>query len=140
IYDGSEIVRYPQAKEDTTFTVPDSVNKIGGYAFAGVVYLEEVTIGDSVEEIGSNAFAHAYEGRSNLNTITIGKNVKKIGACAFHYSRTLTNIVFEDTTTWYATEVHRDWTGGSRINVSDSGANVTYFVEEDAMCWYKVAQ
>ena len=54
--DGKALIQYAIGKNDTSFTIPDSVETIGSYAFEDCDSLTSVTIGNSVGTIGSYAF------------------------------------------------------------------------------------
>ena len=62
----------------TTYNIPNSVTKIGGYAFANRE-LTSITIPDSVTAIGAGAFWNCF----NLTTVTIPDAVTEIGNSAF---------------------------------------------------------
>ena len=47
---------YPQAIENTSFTVPETVRTIGTYAFAYAKNIEDLYVGTNVTSIGSRAF------------------------------------------------------------------------------------
>ncbi|MDY4186623.1 MAG: leucine-rich repeat domain-containing protein, partial [Candidatus Borkfalkiaceae bacterium] len=70
-------------------TIPDSVTFIGDYAFAYCSGLTSITIPDSVTSIGSWAF-----GCSGLTSVTIPDNVNSIGSWAFCDCRQLKEIVW----------------------------------------------
>ncbi len=70
-------------------TIPDSVEVIGSYAFF-VNDLTEVTIPDSVEEIGIFAFS-----TNDLTEIIIPDSVEEIGSSAFTYND-LTEVTIPD--------------------------------------------
>ena len=59
--------------------IPDSVTRIGAYAFAGC-YFEGITIPGGVTNIGDNAFADCIK----LKSVTIPDSVTRIGSEAFH--------------------------------------------------------
>jgi hypothetical protein len=61
-----------------TTIIPDTVTMISDWAFEGCEELSNITIPESVTEIGRGAFA-----RSGLTSIVIPKPVKKIGPYAF---------------------------------------------------------
>lgn len=88
----TEIIYYPQNKEGTTYTIPNSVKKIGNYAF-GASPFSEITIPDSVTEIGDEAFCS-----SSIKNIKLSNNLKSIGARAF-YDTYLDGIEFPDSLT-----------------------------------------
>lgn len=62
--DGTELIMYPGGLTDTTYNVPDSVTKIGEYAFAGNSKLTKVSMGE-IAEVGKNAFLNC----SKLTTL-----------------------------------------------------------------------
>ena len=54
--DYATLVAYPEGKQDTSFTVRDRTIRIGAYAFADNVYVQEVTLPVHVRVIGAAAF------------------------------------------------------------------------------------
>ena len=55
--DKTVLIQYALGKEDTSFTVPSTVEKIGDNSFSSASYLTNVSIPDSVKSIGDNAFS-----------------------------------------------------------------------------------
>jgi len=51
------LIRYPQGKEDTSYTVPGSVTTIDKHAFIYCTNLTDVTLPEGLESIGDNAFS-----------------------------------------------------------------------------------
>ena len=78
--DMKTIVSYPSGKKDTKFIVPDTVTKIGSYAFSYNSYLKEVVLPTNLEEIEYAAFYKVY----NLEKVNLGNNLKIIGDYAFN--------------------------------------------------------
>lgn len=74
----------------TDVTIPDSVIDIGGASFQNCNSLSNAIIGNSVESIGSNAF---YSCKA-LKAIEIPSGVKTIGHYAFGFSALETATVF----------------------------------------------
>ena len=72
---------FSRRKGLTSITIPDSVTKIGGGAFQSCTRLTSITIPDSVTEIGFMAFY----GCSGLKNVTIPDSVTSIGTSAFRY-------------------------------------------------------
>ena len=84
------LVAYPMGKEDTSYTVPDSVAVISETAFQYCTNLTTVIVPDSVEIIENEAFEFCY----GLESITLPDSVKHIGNSAFFYCRSLENVTF----------------------------------------------
>ena len=101
----AELINFvnPMAKNNTSFTFPETVKEIKenvfgnnpylkkvelnssikiipNYAFSNCSNLTEITIPNSVEEIGFNAFF----GCKNLKEVHIPKSVEKMGIMAFY--------------------------------------------------------
>ncbi len=66
-------------KEITSVTIPETIEKIGDYAFYNCVSLTDVNIPNTVTSIGGNSFGLCTE----LTKITIPEGVTTIGAGAF---------------------------------------------------------
>ncbi len=73
--------------EPVKIVLPNTVTKIGNSNFAGCRYLKEIVISDSVETIGTSAFAS-----TSLEKLTLGKSLKTIGDSAFAANRSLNEI------------------------------------------------
>ena len=93
-------LEYKDNNKIETVQIPDSVIKIGEYAFGYCTNLKTVSIPDSVESIGRNAF----HGCKSLKEITIGKNVSKIGAGAFLECDSLTDIFVDPESPYFSSQ------------------------------------
>lgn len=72
----------------TEITIPNSVTRIGNYAFVACSYLTSVTIPSSVTSIGDRAFMYC----SALTSVTIPNSVTSIGMYTFFQIRGLTSV------------------------------------------------
>lgn len=72
----------------TSVTIPNSIQKIGGWAFSGCTSLSSITIPNSVQKIDYRAF----NGCTSLSSITIPNSVQKIDFGAFSYCSNLESI------------------------------------------------
>ena len=79
----------------TSITIPDSVTSIGYGAFEDCTGLTSVTIGNSVTSIDNSAFY----GCTGLTSVTIGNSVTSIGNEAFHGCTGLTSVIIPDSVT-----------------------------------------
>ncbi len=73
----TEVIRYPIAEQRNKVILPDTVRKVGSYAFYRA-QIEEVYFPTSVTHIGSNAFAASKIAKADLS------NVEKIEESAFY--------------------------------------------------------
>ena len=76
--DKSRIISF-RNQELTSYVIPNSVTRIGDYAFSSCSSLAEVVIPNSVTRIGDYAFLHC----SSLSSIVIPVSVTIIGSYAF---------------------------------------------------------
>ncbi|MGN1060873.1 MAG: leucine-rich repeat domain-containing protein [Candidatus Coproplasma sp.] len=111
--DKTTLIRYPEGKTATAYTIPDCVTSVGNSAFYGCSSLTRITIGNGVERIES----HAFYGCSSLTSITIPENVSEIGDYAFYSCKALKNATFKVTEGWEVTSI--DYTHET-ISVSSS--------------------
>ena len=87
---------------DTDVTVPDSVSEIGAGAFENNTSLRSVTLHDKVYAIGDRAFY----GCTSLSTVSGGNSVGRVGDMAFRHTPYLENstakyLMLGNTLLWY---------------------------------------
>lgn len=87
-YDKTTLLNFPTVSELTTFKTPESVNKIGKYAFHNAKNLIEVTLSVGVKSIESNAFWSC----DNLTDIYLPEGLQSISFSAFWLCYKLNSI------------------------------------------------
>ena len=93
--EATELIQYPAGKNNTSYSIPNSVTSIGKYAFYDCNNLTSVEIPNSVTLIGWGAFC----GCDGLTSVTIPNSVTSIGDYAFSYCNSLTTVTLPDSIT-----------------------------------------
>ena len=89
------LLQYPQGLANTTYSIPNSVTTIQGYAFSLCSHLVSITIPNSVTSIGWGEFLQC----TSLASVAIPNGVTNIPNYAFYYCGSLTNVVIPDSVT-----------------------------------------
>ena len=86
---------YIGGTEVTELAIPNTIDSIGDYTFAGCEGLTSVTIPNTVTSIGEGAFYDCY----NITSITIPHSVTSIGKKAFGYCYNISSITIPNSVT-----------------------------------------
>ena len=124
--DKSEIVSFRNQKIES-YIIPDSVTKIGDYAFFRCSSLSDIVIPDSVTDIGKCAF----ESCSSLSSIVIPDSVTDIGDYAFPDCSSLSKIVIPDSVTDIGKGVFQGCISLTKIVIPDSVTDIGDFAFSD---------
>ena len=98
--DKTKIIRYSPGKNDSSYTIPNSVTTIDFGAFECCNNLTSITIPNSVTYIYRDAFRYC----NNLTSVTIPNSVTSIGDWAFDGCNNLTNITVDIENENYSSE------------------------------------
>ncbi|MGN0487944.1 MAG: leucine-rich repeat domain-containing protein [Ruminococcus sp.] len=139
----TKLIQYAVGKDDTSFTIPDSVTSIGGSVFLNCTSLTDVTIPSNVTIIGDNAFtgctslasitiengvtsieAYAFSRCTSLTSITLPDSVKSIGFGAFYYCESLTSITMSSSLTTISSSAFYYCTSLKSVTIPDSVTNI----------------
>ncbi len=71
----TELISYPVAKRDTTYTIPGTVTTLDEICFRKSTYLEQINIPDSVTTLDNFVFSYLPA----LKTITLPRSITSIG-------------------------------------------------------------
>ena len=132
------LLAYPSNTIGTVYSIPNSVQKIGEYAFSGSK-LTNVTMPESVTAIGNSAFSgcsklvkisipegvtilgdYVFDGCNQLTDITIPESVTAIGEMAFSGCSSLTGIELPESVTTIGNFAFRDCSGLTGITIPES--------------------
>ncbi len=121
--DKTTLVQYLRGKNETSYTIPNSVTSIAASAFYGCSNLVNIVLPDSVTSVGDSAFYNcrelsiinipdgvtsigneAFSFCDGLSGITIPASVTSIGYGAFLYCRNLNGITVDNANTKYSSE------------------------------------
>lgn len=87
-YSGTILMRYPNGKSDTIYTIPDDTKVIAYRAFANNTTLTNVIFNSSLETIG----AYAFDGCTSIITYTFNSDVPSLTAYDTFDKNSLTSI------------------------------------------------
>ena len=118
--DKTTLIKYPEGKKDTSFTIPNSVTSIGDYAFIGCSVLTSVTIPNSVTSIGSRAFSSC----SGLTSVTIPNSVTSIGSYAFRNCSGLTSVTIPNSVTSIGSNAFNGCSGLTSVTIPNSVTSI----------------
>ncbi len=118
--DKSSLIRYPENKEGSYYTIPNSVTSMGYLAFGGCRSLTSITIPDSVTSINDAVF----ESCSSLTSVTIPDSVTSIGDWAFSYCPKLTRITIPDSVTSIGDGAFYDCTSLTSITIGNGVTSI----------------
>lgn len=90
-HDMSRIIKYPQAKKEKSFIIPDTVNIINAYAFAGCTHLKNIILPNSLTQMGFGAFEYCI----HLTSIKIPRAITRIEGSAFSLCTSLDTVDFD---------------------------------------------
>ena len=86
--DCTQLIRYPSAKADEVYTIPDSVVELKNYAFQDAVFLKTINLPNQIVDLGRSTF----KGCENLTEISIPQKISAIYDSVFENCRSLEEI------------------------------------------------
>ena len=101
--DKTSLIKYPENKENETYTIPNSVTSIGNYAFSYCNSLTSINIPDGVTSIGNSAFykctalSDVYYGGSeeDWSKITIESGNTYLTNATIHFTESETVCIYD---------------------------------------------
>ena len=132
--DKTILILYPMGKIGN-YAIPDSVKTIEAVAFSGCSGLTSVTIGNSVETIGDNAFS----GSGLKGTLTVPNSVKTIGGCAFSGCSGLTSVTIGNSVETIGYGAFWECSGLTSVTIGNSVETIGYNAFSGCSRLYAVA-
>ncbi len=77
--DKTELVQYPLRKTDKSYKTDENTVKIREYAFQQATFVEKITVNEGVKEIGDRAFFNVH----NLKKVSLPESLESVGIQAF---------------------------------------------------------
>ncbi|MBE6849160.1 MAG: leucine-rich repeat domain-containing protein [Ruminococcus sp.] len=90
--DMATLLKYPESRPDTAYTVPQECKTIANWSFIGAQYLEEIDLG-SVTSIGEDAFYYCV----GLKHITVPEGITALADGTFCYCAGLQSVTLPST-------------------------------------------
>lgn len=126
----------------TSITIPNTVTKIGRYAFSNCTHLANINFASSVVDFGYSAFENTLwlqnfpsnfvvvngiliQYKGNESIITIPNNVRVIGDWAFSENTTITKVIIPNGVTTIGVGAFADCTNLSEISVPASVTKIS---------------
>ncbi len=88
--DMKKLLVYPIMKENTVYTIPEGVERVGKCAFYKNETLTELNIPSTLKEIGDMAFFKC----KNIGLVTLPDGLEKIGSDAFSYCQGMKPVMY----------------------------------------------
>lgn len=107
----------------TSIILPNSINKIGSYAFQDCWLLKSVILPNNITRIPLCAF----DGCTNLTDVIIPNSVTSIGESAFGNCSSLTNIIIPDAVTDIGMEAFYDCNSITSITIPKSVTTIRMY-------------
>lgn len=111
--DEKSLLIYPAGKGESTYTVPDCVERIADGAFAYCVGLSGVNLPDGLKSIGGIAFANC----ESLEQVVLPDTVESIDYDAFYMCTALSSVVLSENLTQLPNSVFGGCTSLTEITI-----------------------
>ena len=129
----TELIKYPEGKSQTSYTIPNSVTSIGYWAFYGCTGLTSITIPNSVTSIGY----YAFDGCTGLTSINVASdnnyysdnngvlfNKKKTELIRYPEGKSQTSYTIPNSVTSIGACAFRDCTDLTSITIPNSVTSI----------------
>lgn len=118
--DGKTVISLEETFQDCAglqeITIPNTITEIGSYAFCSCTGLKAVIIPDSVTYIGYYAFKDC----SGLTSVTLSENLASIGESAFQNCSGLKSLAIPNSVTQIGPRAFADCSGLKEITLSEN--------------------
>lgn len=127
LYDKSykSVLCYPQARDESYFSVPDGIVEIESYAFYGTANLELVSLPGSIKTIGFSAFEN-----SAIVSINFPEGMESIYSSAFFNCNSLVDVELPASLTYLGPQV---FVCRALESISVAAGNLNYCSVDDVL-------
>ena len=133
--DKTTILKYPEGKTSTSYSVPNGVKHIGEHAFQRCRNLENIEICYGLVDVDW----YAFYGCTSLKMITIPSSVTRIGHSAFELCDNLTVVIFSGTEEqWVIIEIDEGNEYLANAKIIYTTENEVHYLVGDANCDDKI--
>jgi hypothetical protein len=119
----TELIQYPAGNTSASYTIPNSVTRIGDSAFLGAMSLTTLSIPNSVTSIGDYAFYFT----EYLTTLSIPNSVISIGNYAFGATTSLTSLSIPSSVTSIGEGAFTDALSLTTLSIPNSVTSIGSF-------------
>jgi hypothetical protein len=112
------LIKFPEGRAGE-YAIPSGVAKIDDFAFANSKDLVNISIPESVTDIGNHAFA-----RSGLRTVSIPESIMEIKSGTFELCSSLESVFIPNSVTNIGVAAFQGCTGLSNMTIPDSVAEI----------------
>ena len=116
----TELVAYPAGRKNGAYTLPQSVDTVGRYAFYASANLKNLTLTNSVKTIAKDAFSYS----TGLEKIVLSEQVSEIPEDAFAYCVNLQSVSIPGGVTTVKSRAFLNCTGLTSLRVGKSVAAI----------------
>lgn len=113
--DMTRLISYPQAKSESTYTIPAAVTEIGINAFFKNNNLTSVNIPGTVKTIREYAFRDCH----GLTSVDIQNGVESLGKYAFENCSSLTSVKLPPTLVNYGDDIFYECPSSMAVHITD---------------------
>ena len=128
-----ELVCYPRAKTNKSYSIPSTVKEVQSDAFANNSSLEKIVCNKLMNDIPDD-----FAAESNIKTVALGNNIKRIGERAFYKCKKLKAINLSKDLKYIDDEAFRECTALNSIKLPSKLKNIRFWAFKNCKLLKKI--